>query len=73
MVNNKYNAAMDPRYYNYQVKQVKSKKSWKLIDQEYFAVATHDSIFFVASMEAKTQLDTSYDFRVFKVKAYLTI
>ena len=34
--NNKYNVAMDPRYYDSQVTQVKSKKSCKLIGQEYF-------------------------------------
>ena len=54
------NIAMGPRYEVSQVKQAKSKKSSKLIRQEYFGVITQNRmIFLLASMGAKNQLDTS--------------
>ena len=33
-----------------------------MIDQEYFGLVTQKSTFFLASVEAKNQLDTSYHF-----------
>ena len=59
---NKYNVAMPLSGIKIGIKQVKSKNSCKLIGQEYFGVITQNSIFFVASMEAKNQLNTSYSF-----------
>ena len=44
-------------------KSRKSEKPCKLIGQEYFGIITQNNIiFFLASMEAKNKLDTSYPF-----------
>ena len=45
------------------IKPAKSKKSCKIIGQEYFRfIIQNNMIFLLASMEAKNQLDTSYRF-----------
>ena len=43
-----------------------------MIDQDYFGVISQRSIFFVASMEAKNQLDTSYSLSFLSLK-HLTV